>query len=74
MLEKFGREWIRTEYRINKKGAECFRTADRDEAMTKLAQLQEKRPGIYTLQTRYRRENKFGQPIYNSGDGWGVWS
>lgn len=76
MLQKMGQEWIRTEYRINKKGAECFRTADREEAYNRLAQLQAKRPGVYTMQTRNRRENKYGQPIIpnNLGhDGWDLW-
>jgi len=74
MLKKFGREWIRTEYRINKKGAECFRTMDEEAAYNKLHELQAKRPGIYTMQTRSRRENKYGQPIVNHSDGWGLWS
>lgn len=46
-----------TEYRINKKGAECFRTRDRNEAMSKLSELNAKRPGIYTLQRRTCRYN-----------------
>ena len=41
MLEKVGKEWLRTEYRINKKGAECFRTEDREEAILKLKTLSE---------------------------------
>lgn len=76
MIEKFGKEWIRTEYRINKKGAECFRTEDREEAYNRLAQLQAKRPGVYTMQTRHRRENKYGQsitPSYPGHDGWELW-
>lgn len=73
MLERFGNEYLRTEYRINKKGAECFRTSDREEAQNKLLQLQAKRPGIYTMQTRTRRENKYGQPIPFINDGWGLW-
>jgi len=41
------------EYRINKKGAECFRTRDREEATKRLADLQAKKPnGVYTLQSR----------------------
>lgn len=74
MLEKWGKEWIRTEYRINKKGAECFRTSDREEAYSRLAELQAKRPGVYTIQSRYRRENKYGQQIINSKGGWSCWS
>lgn len=73
MIEKFGREYLRTEYRINKKGAECFRTEDREEAYNRLAQLQAKRPGVYTMQTRNRRENRYGQPVIMHGAGWGNW-
>lgn len=62
------------EYRINKKGAECFRTADREAAYDKLKMLQAKRPGIYTLQTRTRREDAYGRQIIAHGDGWGMWS
>lgn len=74
MLERFGKEWLRHEYRINKKGAECFRTVDREEAISKLHELQAKRPGVYTMQSRTRRENKYGQPIHCGNDGWGNWS
>lgn len=42
----------RTEYRINKKGAECFRTMDFTEMQGKLEQLSAKRPGVYTWQSR----------------------
>ena len=75
MLEKYNsREWLRTEYRINKKGAECFRTEDWEEASSKLAELQSKRPGVYTMQRRHRRENKYGQPTCpGAHDGWGGW-
>lgn len=73
MLEKIGSEWIRTEYRINKKGAECFRTEDHEALALKLKALQEKRPNIYTTQSRHRRENKYGQPIISHNDGWGLW-
>ena len=75
MIEKIGSEWIRTEYRINKKGAEFFRTDDRDDAYSRLAQLQEKRPGVFTIQSRHRRENKYGQPvIFNDRhNGWSLW-
>ena len=73
MLEKVGKEWLRTEFRVNKKGAECYRTEDREEAILRLKSLQEKRPGIYTMQTRSRRENKYGQPIISHNDGWGLW-
>lgn len=75
MIERFDKEWVRTEYRINKKGAECYRTDDKAEAYTRLSQLQAKRPGVYTMQTRKRRENRYGQPITpGCKDGWGLWA
>jgi len=73
MLEKHGSEYLRTEYRINKKGAECYRTENREDAFQRLESLREKRPSIYTMQTRYRRENKYGQPIISHNDGWSLW-
>jgi len=48
------------QYRINKKGAECFRTGNRDEAEAKLAELNAKRPGIYTMQKRSVRLDRYG--------------
>lgn len=48
------------EYRINKKGAECFRTRDEKEARERLTALDAKRPGIYTMQTRSCRYEKPG--------------
>ena len=67
MTEKLGRTWYKSEYRINKKGAECFRTFDREEAVAKLIELRSKgRPGIYTMQTRTTRLDRYGneeQPL-----------
>ena len=67
---------IRYEYRINKKGAECFRTRDEDAAKEKLHELSEKRPGIYTMQTRYVKVNRFG--VYDQNwkgePNWSVWN
>ena len=76
MIEKVSsREWLRTEFRINKKGAECFRTEDKEVAYSKLQELQQKRPGIYTMQTRHRRENKYGQSVIcGFQDGWSLWT
>jgi len=68
------KERLRMEYRINKKGAEYYRTEDREAALNKLEILQAKRPGIYTMQTRCRRENVYGMPIITQNDGWGMWS
>ena len=64
-----------TEYRINKKGCECFRTRDREEAYMKLAELQSKRPGIYTIQSRSYPLNRYGVPDLGiSGQvNWTMW-
>ena len=64
--ESFGRERYHVQFRINKKGAECFRTGDRDEANSKLAELNAKRPGIYSMQRRSTRLDRYGcemQPL-----------
>lgn len=63
-VEKIGRERYHVQYRVNKKGAECFRTGNREEARAKLAELSAKRPGIYTMQRRDTRCNRFGYEIY----------
>ena len=46
-----GRVKTRYEYRINKKGSECFRTEIYQEAKQKLDELNAKRP-VYTMQSR----------------------
>lgn len=69
-VERLGRDKYHVQYRINKKGAECFRTGDLDEAKAKLAELSAKRPGIYTMQYRHTRLNRYGveeQPLENAG-------
>ena len=63
------------EYRINKKGAECFRTTIRKEAEEKLAELEARRPGIYSMQSRsvqvlkngIKHQDGLGRPT------WGPW-
>ena len=50
-----------TEYRINKKGCECFRSKDWEEIEAKLAELKTKKPNCkFTTQHRSVRKNKFG--------------
>lgn len=45
--------WAITEYRINKKGCECFRTFNYNEAKEKMAQLQARKPNCkFTMQHR----------------------
>lgn len=55
------------EYRINKKGSECFRTEHLDECKQKLAELNAKR-NIYTMQVRKMR---FGG--YITSPAWEPW-
>ena len=64
-----------TEYRINKKGAECFRTRSTEEAYGKLKELQAKRPGVYTIQTRIIHLDRYGMQMTDlSGKAlWSTW-
>lgn len=64
------------EYRINKKGAECFRTEYFEEARAKLAELREKKPNVkYDMQTRSVRLNKYGvvDSDYMGRPAWSIW-
>ena len=68
--DKIGRDRYHVQYRINKKGAECFRTGDYEEAKAKLEELNAKRPGIYTMQRRSTRLDRYGcemQPLDSIG-------
>ena len=65
------------EYRINKKGAECFRTESFDEAKAKLEELQAKKPNVrYDMQSRYVRVNRVGTPELDwlGRPQWSPWS
>ena len=65
------------EYRINKKGCECFRTRSRSEFRKKLSELIEKHPNTqYTAQERHVFVNKVGTPILlpNGEPQWTSWS
>lgn len=68
-------KWI-TEYRINKKGAECFRTRDTDKAYARLAELQAKRPGVYTMQRRTAQLDRHGVAMVNASGAtiWTAWN
>lgn len=65
----------RYEYRINKKGAECFRTEILEEAMEKFLQLSAKRPGVYSLQRRSCRRDRHGvlEISWNGENAWSPW-
>ena len=64
---------FRSEYRINKKGAECFRTDDLQKAQAKLQELAAKRPGVYTMQTRHVPLDRYGVAL-RDGCGKPIWS
>ena len=54
------------EYRINKKGAECFRTESYEEAKARLKELQAAKPNVkYDMQSRHVRCDYKGRPQYD---------
>ena len=57
----------RYEYRINKKGAECFRTNDRQTCLRQLSKLNDTRP-VYTMQERCMRYGGYIDKPY-----WSPW-
>jgi len=66
----------RYEYRINKKGAECFRTDSHDAARAKLEELKAKKPnGIYDIQSRSVRLDRYGnaERDYMGRPRWSPW-
>ena len=66
----------KSEYRINKKGAECFRTTDGEKAHAKFKELSAKRPGIYTMQSRTVYLTRHGVELTDSSGRplWSAWS
>ncbi|MBQ6595323.1 MAG: hypothetical protein IJH78_06695 [Clostridia bacterium] len=64
-----------TEYRINKKGAECFRTMSAEEAYARLKELQAKRPGVYTMQRRTVQLDRYGVMLASASGNtlWSAW-
>lgn len=70
-VERLGRDKYHVQYRINKKGAQCFLTGNFEEAKAKLDELSAKRPGIYTMQRRSVKLDKYGfetpQPLEKTG-------
>lgn len=67
---------VRNEYRINKKGAECFRTESLNDAVSKLKELSEKHPGLYTMQSRHVRLDRYGvaEHDYKGRPAWSIWN
>lgn len=62
------------EYRINKKGAECFRATSYEVAKLKLDELNAKRP-IYTMQCRTVQVDRYGVKAADSSGNiiWSCW-
>lgn len=64
----------RSEYRINKKGCEIFRSEIWSETLEAFRRLSEKRPGVYTIQRRDCRIGKYGVLEVNHWNGENAWS
>ena len=64
---------FRTEYRINKKGSECYRTNSFEAAQEKLSALSANRPGIYTMQRRHVQLDRHGCEMTDSS-GRALWT
>lgn len=64
----------REEYRINKKGCEIYRSEIWTEALETFRRLSEKRPGVYSLQSRDCRIGKYGVLEVNISTGKNAWS
>ena len=64
---------IASEYRINKKGAECFRTDSLESAAARFEELSQRRPGVYTMQTRRCQLDRFGVRLKDAA-GKSLWS
>jgi hypothetical protein len=58
------------EYRINKKGAECFRSRDLEQTKDRLRTLSGRRPGVYTMQARSIRLDRYGRPYDRDWTPW----
>lgn len=64
----------RFEYRINKKGCEIYRSEILPDVLETFRRLNEKRPGVYSLQRRDCRIEKYGVLAVNSWNGKNAWS
>ena len=58
------------EYRINKRGAECFRTTDPQKVLERFKELDGKHKGIYTMQCRNIRLDRYGMPYDRDWTAW----
>lgn len=66
----------KNEYRVNKKGAECFRADTFEAAKAKLEELQVKKPNVFfDIQSRSVRLDRFGNMVrdYKGRPQWSPW-
>lgn len=63
----------RFEYRINKKGCEVYRSEIWPDVLENFRRLNEKRPGVYTMQTRHCPLDRFGVRLKDAA-GKSLWS
>lgn len=64
------------EYRINKKGCECFRTRSHEAAKAKLEELRAKKPNAdFQMQTRHARLDRYGvsERNWKGETNWSIW-
>lgn len=64
------------EYRINKKGAECYRSDSFERTKEKLEALRAKKPNVkYEMQTRWARVNRYGitERNWKGETAWSIW-
>ena len=64
------------EYRVNKKGAECFRSSSYEEAKQRLEYLQARHPHTrFDLQSRSARLDKHGltERNWKGETNWSIW-
>lgn len=64
------------EYRINKKGAECFRSRSFEAIKERLEELRAKKPNVnYEMQTRSARLDRFGvtEKNWKGETAWSIW-
>lgn len=61
------------QYRINKRGAECYRSTDYRAVLDRYDTLHQRHPEIYTVQVRDIRLNQHGMPYDRDWSPWREW-
>lgn len=66
-----------SEYRINKKGAECYRSRSLEDTKARLEELRAKKPNVnYEMQSRHARLDRHGvtERNWKGETAWSIWS